>query len=280
MGGARKMLKCVLTIAGSDSGAGAGIQADLKTMAAQGVYGLTVITAVTAQNTMAVEKFQLLPVEMVEAQIDTVLQDFEVAAVKTGMLGNAEIVAAVAAKIKQYRLKNVVVDPVMVAKSGDYLLEEGAQKAMQEQLFPLARLITPNLPEAETFCGGSIEDLHDMREAARQLFAMGPAFVLLKGGHFRHDVELTDLLYDGKTFYYYRAPRIETKNTHGTGCTFASAIASNLAGGRAVPSAVWAARKYLQKIVAFGLELGHGNGPMDHFLTWGKNKGKGGQHYV
>lgn len=280
MGRGSRMTKCVLTIAGSDSGAGAGIQADLKTMVARGVYGLTAITAITAQNTMAVEQFQLLSTEMIAAQIDAVLQDFEVAAVKTGMLGNAEIVAAVAAKLKQYRLKNVVVDPVMVAKSGDYLLEEGAGKAMQEKLFPLATLITPNLPEAEAFCGGSIEDLHDMQEAARQLFEMGPAFVLLKGGHFHHDLVLTDLLYDGNIFYYYRAPRIKTKNTHGTGCTFASAIASHLARGLAVPTAVWTARKYLQEIVAHDLGLGHGNGPMDHFLAWKKGRRKGGLNHV
>jgi hydroxymethylpyrimidine/phosphomethylpyrimidine kinase len=274
------MLKCVLTIAGSDSGAGAGIQADLKAMAAQGVYGLTALTAVTAQNTMAVEKFQLLPIEMVKAQIDAVLQDFEVAAVKTGMLGSAEIVAAVAEKIKQYRLQNVVIDPVMVAKSGDYLLEKDAQKAMQEQLFPLASLITPNLPEAEAFYGAAIKDLDDMKEAARHLFARGPSFVLLKGGHLRQGRELVDLLYDGEAFSFYRAPRIETKNTHGTGCTFASAIAANLARGRAVPSAVWAARRYLQEIVAYDLGLGHGSGPMDHFLPWRKDRGKGAQRFV
>jgi hydroxymethylpyrimidine/phosphomethylpyrimidine kinase len=264
--------KCVLTIAGSDSGAGAGIQADLKTMAAQGVYGLSAITAITAQNTVSVEKFQVLPPEMVEAQINAVLHDFPVAAVKIGMLGNAEVINVVAATLKRHRIRKVILDPVMVAKSGDLLLERGAQEALREKLIPLALLITPNIPEAEVLCGHPIKKPDDRKAAARTLHRMGASFVLLKGGHLPGGREVTDLLYDGERYYYYRAPRIVTKNTHGTGCTYASAIAAHLVLGKTVPLAVKAAREYLQSILPNGLNIGHGHGPMDHFSAGG---GKG-----
>ena len=263
----KKLPKCVLTIAGSDSGAGAGIQADLKAMAAQWVYGLSAITAITAQNTVGVEKVQMLPPEIVAAQIDAVLNHFPVDAVKTGMLGNAEIIRAVAAGLKQHNIRKVVLDPVMVAKSGDLLLERGAQEALQEELFPLALLITPNIPEAEVLCGHPIKTPADLKAAARFLYALGPSFVLLKGGHLTGGDEVVDTLFDGERYYYYRAPRIITKNTHGTGCTFASAIAAYLALGRTVPLAVKAAREYLQKIIPYGLNIGHGHGPLDHFST-------------
>ena len=257
---------CVLTVAGSDSGAGAGIQADLKAMAAQGVYGLTAITAITAQNTLAVEKAEVLSAALVEAQIDAVLQDFPVNVVKTGMLGNAEIVEVVAAKLKQYGITKVVIDPVMVAKSGDALLAEGAQRALREKLLPMALLITPNIPEAGVLCGWPIEDEKALREAAHFLHRQGPAFVLLKGGHFQEGAaEITDVLFDGRNFFYYRAPRIVTRNTHGTGCTFAAAIAAHLARGKTIPLAVKAARDYLQKIMPHGLQLGQGYGMLDHF---------------
>jgi len=259
------MMKCVLIIAGSDSGAGAGIQADLKTVASRGLYGTTAITAITAQNTTGVEKVQLLKGEMVAAQLDAVIEDFPVDAVKTGMLGNEEIVQVVAERIKRCRLPKVVVDPVMVAKSGDSLLEERARQAILEELFPAALLITPNLPEAEMLCGGSIKTTSDMKEAARSLREQGPAFILLKGGHLLEGEDLVDVLYDGRKFYYYRAPRVETRNNHGTGCTYASAIACGLARGKPVPLAVRDARIYLQRILPFGPGLGKGSGPMNHF---------------
>ncbi len=257
---------CALTIAGSDSGAGAGIQADLKSMAAQEVYGLTAITAITAQNTVGVEKAEVLPAALVEAQIDAVLRDFPVSAVKTGMLGNAEIVKVVASKLRQYRLSKIVVDPVMVAKSGDPLLAEGAQKALREELLPAALVVTPNIPEAEILCGWPIQDWGALQEAARYLYQQGPSFVLIKGGHYaEQEAMLTDVLFDGQKFYYYRASRIRTKNTHGTGCTYAAAIAAHLALGKTVPLAVGAARLYLQAIIPHGLPLGMGHGPLDHF---------------
>ncbi len=260
-----------MTIAGSDSGAGAGIQADLKAMAAQGTYGLTVITAVTAQNTMGVDRFEVMTPQLVEAQMDAVLQDFPVAAVKTGMLGNAAIVEVVAAKLKQYALRRIVADPVMVAKGGDSLLAADAQTAMREKLLPLALVITPNIPEAEVLCGQKINDIGDMKEAAQILHGRGSAFVLLKGGHMQGgDDLLTDVLFDGKMFYYYRARRINTKNTHGTGCTYASAVAACLALGYPVPRAVMKARCYLQGILPWDPALGKGHGPMDHFALWRK----------
>ncbi len=260
-----KMPKCVLIIAGSDSGAGAGIQADLKTAAARGVYGMTAITAITAQNTTGVEKVQLLEGEMVGAQVDAVTRDFPVDAVKTGMLGSEEIVRVIAERARRNQWPKVVVDPVMVAKSGDPLLEEDARLAIRQELFPLALVITPNIPEAEMLCGITIESIADMREAARTLHRQGPAFVLLKGGHLREGKELVDVLFDGKKFYYYRAARVETRNNHGTGCTYASAIAAGLAMGETVPLAVRNARIYLQAILPFGFGLGKGSGPMNHF---------------
>lgn len=263
-------MPCVLTVAGSDSGAGAGIQADLKAMAAQGVYGLSVITAVTAQNTLGVDRFQVLSPPLVEAQLDTVLRDFPVTVVKTGMLGNAAIVAVVAAKLRRYRLHNLVLDPVMVAKSGDSLLEKDTQEAIRDKLLPLSLVITPNIPEAEVLSGRAITCVEDMKIAARLLQAMGPAFVLIKGGHLQggHDDELTDLLFDGEKYYYYRARRINTRHTHGTGCTYASAIAAHLALGRSLPRAVMEARSYLQSILPWPPGLGGGSGPMDHFAAW------------
>lgn len=259
------MMQCVLSIAGSDSGAGAGIQADLKTMAALGVYGLTAITAVTAQNTLGVRDFQVLERSLVEAQIDAVMEDFPIAAVKTGMLGNAEIVEAVAEKMKQYRVARLVVDPVMMAKSGDALLEAGARRALASELLPLALLVTPNIPEAEVLSGITVQTLAAMKKAARLIRRQGPRFVLVKGGHLENGDALTDLLFDGEQYFFYRAPRVRTPNTHGTGCTYASAIAAYRALGYNVPTAVKHARSYLQAILSVGLNLGKGHGPMDHF---------------
>lgn len=261
-------LPCVMTIAGSDSGAGAGIQADLKAMSALGVYGLTVITAVTAQNTLGVERFEIMAPGLVGAQLDAVFQDFPVSAVKTGMLGNAATVEVVTAKLREYGVRRLVADPVMVAKSGDSLLAEDTQAAIRELLLPLSLLITPNIPEAEVLCGEQIGNIKDMKKAARILRKMGPAFVLIKGGHLEGEDVLTDVLFDGTNFYYYKAYRIDSKNTHGTGCTYASAIAACLARGYAVPKAVMKARSYLQGILQHDPELGRGHGPMDHFALW------------
>ncbi len=259
------MLKCVLTIAGSDSGAGAGIQADLKAISAQGgTYGLTAITAVTAQNTLGVDSFVVLSPQMVEAQVEAVMRDFPVAAVKTGMLGSEEVVNAVAAVLGRHGVRRVVVDPVMVAKSGDPLLEESARAAVQEKLLPLALVVTPNIPEAAVLCQDSINSVDDMKEAAVMLHKMGPPYVLLKGGHLGGRL-LVDILFDGEKHYYYRAPRVQTRDTHGTGCTYASAIAAHAALGRTVPLAVKAAREYLQAILPRSPRLGQGSGPMDHF---------------
>ncbi len=262
---AQSMIKCVLSIAGSDSGAGAGIQADLKTMAALGVYGLTAVTAVTAQNTVGVARYQLLDRALVEAQIDMLVDDFPVDAVKTGMLGSEDIVRAVAEKIKQHGLRKLVVDPVMVAKSGDALLVEGARLALQKKLLPLALLVTPNIPEAEMLSEMVIETPSDMQKAARLIHGQGPSFVLLKGGHLPGSGLLTDILFDGEQYFFYRASRVETRSTHGTGCTYASAIAAYLARRCNVPTAVKRARTYLQAILPADLRLGKGHGPMDHF---------------
>lgn len=257
--------RCVLTIAGSDSGAGAGIQADLKAMAAHGIYGLTAITAVTAQNTVEVTDFQVMPADLVEKQIDAVMQDFPVAAVKTGMLASEEIIETVAERMKRYGVQNLVVDPVMVAKSGDQLLKAGAEASLCKKLFPVACLITPNMPEAEAICGFPVRSQGEMKKAARKLHQMGPSLVLVKGGHSRETGALVDILFDGKRFYAFRAARIDTRNTHGTGCTYASAIASGLAMGYSPPVAIKRARHYLQRTLALSLQLGKGHGPLGHF---------------
>lgn len=263
-------LRCVLSVAGSDSGAGAGIQADLKTMAAQGVYGLTVVTAVTAQNTMGVDRFQILSPDLVSAQMEAIFRDFPVAAVKTGMLGNEDVVEVVSSTLRRYRIRNIVVDPVMVAKSGDLLLERDTQLAIQKKLFPLSTVITPNIPEAEALCGEEITGIEQMKKAARVLHASGPSYVLLKGGHLQNGELMTDLLYDGHRFFYYNAPRIISTDTHGTGCTYASAIAAQLALGLPVFLAVFNARRYLQATLPCSPGLGRGSGPMDHFACWRK----------
>jgi hydroxymethylpyrimidine/phosphomethylpyrimidine kinase len=252
-----------LTIAGSDSGGGAGIQADLKTFAAFGVYGTSAITAVTAQNTVGVTAVQALPAEIVTAQIEAVASDIGADAVKTGMLATSAIVEAVAAAIEALDLPNVIVDPVMIAKSGDRLLDAEAHAAMHGELFPRARLITPNIPEAEAFSGLTIRSLADARDAAKRLHAHGPRAVLVKGGHLPGD-EVVDVLYDGHTLREFRGPRIPGPNTHGTGCTFASAIAAGLALGLDLERAIADAREYLAGAIAHGPAIGFGHRPLDH----------------
>jgi hydroxymethylpyrimidine/phosphomethylpyrimidine kinase len=252
-----------LTIAGSDSGGGAGIQADLKTFFAFGVYGTSAITAITAQNTRGVTAVQSLPAELVTAQIEAVASDIGADAVKTGMLATAAIVEAVAAAIEALDLPNVVVDPVMVAKSGDRLLDEEAYAAMCAELFPRAMVVTPNIPEAEAFAGLAIRTAEDVREAARRLHRRGPRFVLVKGGHLPGD-EVVDVLFDGHGFREFRGPRVEGPNTHGTGCTFAAAIAAQLALGLDLGEAIAGARDYLAGAIAHGPAVGFGHRPLDH----------------
>src|SRR3972149_3156142 len=224
----------VLTIAGSDSSAGAGIQADLKTFAALGVYGTC---AITAQNTLGVGAVQEMPPGIVAAQIDAVVTDIRPDAGKTGMLASAPIIEVVAAKAREHGLPNLVVDPVMVAKTGDRLLREDAVVALRELLIPLATVVTPNLPEAEALTGRPVQSDEDVRRAAEEIVRLGARAVVVKGGH-RVSGEAVDVLYDGKAFREYSAPRIETASTHGTGCTFASAIAAGLARGMPLADAV------------------------------------------
>ena len=259
----------VLTVAGSDSGAGAGIQADLKTFAALGVYGTSAITAITAQNTLGVTAVQEVPPGMVAAQIDAVVADIRPDAVKTGMLASAPIIEVVAAKVREHGLPNLVVDPVMVAKSGDRLLREDAVAALRDLLLPLCAVVTPNLPEAEVLAGHSIGSDEDARRAAEEIVGLGAGAVVVKGGH-RGTPEAVDILYDGNDFREYSAPRIDTTSTHGTGCTFASAIAAYLARGEPLAEAVGQAKEYLTEALRHAYPIGGGHGPVHHFYRWWK----------
>jgi hydroxymethylpyrimidine kinase/phosphomethylpyrimidine kinase len=256
-------MKRVLTIAGSDSSGGAGIQADLKAITLLGGYGMSVLTALTAQNTVGVQAIHEIPASFVERQIDSVLSDIGADAVKTGMLANAGIIEVVARKIKQYGVRKVVVDPVMVAKSGDALLREEARGVLIKKLLPLATVVTPNLPEASVLCGFKVTSLERMKKAAHRIHRMGPKYVVLKGGHLEGTA--IDLLYDGKKFEEMKAARIISKNTHGTGCTFASAIATLLAHGEPVPESVRKAKTFITLAIQSGLELGKGQGPTNPF---------------
>jgi hydroxymethylpyrimidine/phosphomethylpyrimidine kinase len=257
-------MRAVLTIAGSDSGGGAGIQADLKTFAALGVYGTSAITAVTAQNTVGVDAVAMIETSIVTAQIEAVAGDITIHATKTGMLGTSAIVEAVAAAIAELDLPNVVVDPVMIAKSGDRLVDDEGVRSMQLELLPRARVVTPNIPEAEVLSGGRITSLADAAEAARRIHDMGPTAVIVKGGHAAGD-EIVDLLFDGRRCHELRTARIQTRNTHGTGCTFASAMAAYLALGRPVLEAATEAQAYVVGAIRHGLSIGRGHGPLDHF---------------
>ena len=265
-------MKVVLTVAGSDSGGGAGIQADLRTFAAHGVHGTSAITAVTAQNSVAVLDWVALEPRMVVAQMEAVASDMNVAAVKTGMLATAAIVSAVAEAIERLALPLVVVDPVMVAKSGDRLLDRDAETAYREQLLPLATVVTPNLPEAEALLGHRVRTLDEMREAARALRAMGPRAVVVKGGHLEGDA--VDVFWDGARLEDLPAPRIATSNTHGTGCTYSAAIAARLALGEPLLDAVRGAKAYLTEAIRRSYSVGRGHGPVDHMhpLTSGAKR--------
>jgi hydroxymethylpyrimidine/phosphomethylpyrimidine kinase len=254
-----------LTIAGSDSGAGAGIQADLKTFAALGVYGLSALTAVTAQNTLGVRAVQDIAPEIVAAQINAVMEDIGADAAKTGMLSSPAIIERVAARIRHWQLR-VVVDPVMVAKGGDPLLQPEAVDTLRTMLLPLAEVVTPNLPEAEVLTGRTLVTLDDMRAAARAIHALGARHVVVKGGH--RAAEPVDVYFDGERFVELRAARIETPHTHGTGCTFSAAIAALLARGLSVEDAVRGAKEYITEAIRHAPGLGHGHGPVGHFWQW------------
>jgi hydroxymethylpyrimidine/phosphomethylpyrimidine kinase len=258
-----KSVRKALTIAGSDSGAGAGIQADLKTFAALGVYGTSAITAVTAQNTLGVTRVLALDPSLVAAQIDAVVDDIGAHALKTGMLANAEIIEIVAKKITEHRLKNLVVDPVMVATSGDLLIEKNAVTALRARLVPLAAAVTPNIPETEELIGMTLRTPEDIEEAARRIVSLGAKTVIIKGGHRKGPA--VDVFYDGKKFRALSAPRIRTKNTHGTGCTFSAAITAHLARGEAIDRAVALAKNYVTAALRKNFTIGAGHSPVHHF---------------
>ena len=255
-------MKKVLTIAGSDCSGGAGIQADLKTMLANGVYGMSVITALTAQNTMGVRAVEHLSSEFLKAQIDAVFEDITPDAVKTGMIPSGELVRVIAERMRFYGVKNLVVDPVMVATSGADLSNGESVKALTESLIPLSALVTPNVPEAEVLSGLKIKSEEDMKAAAEKISSGCGCSVLIKGGHSKGNADDV-LLYDGR-FYIFGMQKIDNQNTHGTGCTLSSAIACNLAKGLAVPDAVEKAKKYITGAIREGLDIGHGRGPLDH----------------
>ncbi len=255
-----------MTIAGSDSGAGAGVQADLKTFAALGVYGASVLTAITAQNTMQVTAVHEIPIDVITAQIQAVLSDMGANAVKTGMLSSSAIIDAVAGELKLAGVERLVVDPVMVAKSGDSLLRSDAVEALKTQLLPLATVVTPNIPEAEVLTGMSIQGREEALQAAEAILGMGPKVVVVKGGHLEGPA--TDLFYDGEGVRELHASRIDTKNTHGTGCTFASAVAAGLASGLEPWDAVVQAKNFITEAIQNAYAVGQGHGPVNHFYRW------------
>jgi hydroxymethylpyrimidine/phosphomethylpyrimidine kinase len=252
-----------MTIAGSDSGAGAGIQADLKTFAALGVYGTSVLTAVTAQNTLEVLAIAEVPEEVIALQIDGVIEDIGADAAKTGMLSSAAIIDVVATRIEAWGIEKLVVDPVMVSKSGNRLLQEDAIEELKRLLLPLAMVVTPNLPEAEVLSGQTIQTEIHAKEAAMKISALGPKFVVIKGGH-RFDAPI-DIVYDGRSFYEFPAERIDTQNTHGTGCTFSAPIAARLAKGRAPLDAIGDAKAYVTNALRTSYRIGNGHSPVNHF---------------
>ncbi|MFL6558974.1 MAG: bifunctional hydroxymethylpyrimidine kinase/phosphomethylpyrimidine kinase [Bacillus sp. (in: firmicutes)] len=267
-------MKKALTIAGSDSGGGAGIQADLKTFQELGVFGMSALTAVTAQNTLGVHGVYPMTVEAVVKQIQAIGDDIGADAVKTGMLFNAEIIEAVSVQLKHYQVENVVVDPVMIAKGGASLLQMEAISAMKNYLLPLAKVITPNIPEAEVLTDMEIRTVEDKHEAARRLNKLGVKNVVIKGGHDENESESIDFLFDGKEFYTFTSKRIQTKNTHGTGCTFSAVITAELAKGASIYEAVLKAKDFIQAAIEDQLEIGQGHGPTNHWAYGKRNIAK------
>ena len=256
-----------MTIAGSDSGGGAGIQADLKTFQALHVYGTSALTAITAQNTVGVQGVHEIPTGIIAAQIDAIVDDIGVDAAKTGMLSSPEIIVTVADRIRHWRIERLVVDPVMVAKSGDRLLREDAVASLLDELLPLALVVTPNLPEAEVLVGHALESDTQIRDAARQIVDFGVRSVVVKGGHRGGDA--VDVFYDGQMFEEFASVRFATPNTHGTGCTFSAAIAAELARGAALRDAVATAKHFITEAIRHAVPLGHGHGPVAHDWSLG-----------
>ena len=260
-------MRVALTIAGSDSSGGAGVQADLKTFAAHGVYGLSAITAVTAQNTLGVTCFEAISSDLVTAQIEAVVSDLGVHAAKTGMLANAAIVEAVAAAVADLEIPLLVVDPVMIAKSGDALIDDEAVAAMKAELLARARVVTPNIPEAEVLSGIPIRSEDDRRRAARTIADLGAAAVIIKGGHLPSPDTVVDLLFEHDRFHEFEAERVKGTATHGTGCTFAAALAAQLALGNSLDAAIPLAQQYVAGAIRNASGLGRGHGPMNHFWS-------------
>lgn len=264
-------MKNLLTIAGSDSCGGAGIQADIKTFSALGTYGMSVITAVTAQNTKGVLEVRDMDTGIVQSQINCLYDDIQIHGVKIGMVSSIEIIDAIAVCLKQRGAVNIVVDPVMVSKSGCHLLKPESKDELIKMLFPLAEVVTPNLFEAEVITGDKIDNLAQMEKAAVKIHELGAKNVVVKGGHLTGDA--VDVLYDGRSFYYISGTRIDTKNTHGTGCTFSSAIAAHIAKGYDVLEAVKLSKEYINGAIENSIELGHGAGPTNHFYSLYKRAG-------
>lgn len=266
-------MKTVLSIAGSDCSGGAGIQADLKTCSAHGVFGMSVIVSVVAENTSRVIDIQDISPDMIEKQFDAVFEDIEVDGVKVGMLSKPDCMRAVSGKLREYKPDNLVVDPVMYAKGGAPLMAPDSIDLFIKEIIPLSYVLTPNIPEAEKISGMEIKTVSDMKKACRAVFEMGARNVLVKGGHSIGDAE--DILFDGKEFYSFKTKRIDTKNTHGTGCTLSSAIAANLALGKEVYEAVSCAKDYITVAIEHSLEIGKGHGPTNHFYELYKKAGIG-----
>ncbi|WP_214742276.1 MULTISPECIES: bifunctional hydroxymethylpyrimidine kinase/phosphomethylpyrimidine kinase [unclassified Exiguobacterium] len=260
----------VLTIAGSDSGGGAGIQADLKTFQELGVFGTSVITAITAQNTLGVHGIETISSEMITKQLDAVADDFQITACKTGMLVDAERIEAVANALERHRFEHVVVDPVMVAKGGASLLQESAVEALRTKLLPQATVVTPNIPEAEVLAGMTIRTEADRMKAAQAIQHLGVDVVIIKGGHTEEE-DAVDLIMTGTEAFQVKAPRIQTKDTHGTGCTFSAALTAELAYGKTLRQAVVDAKQFIHQAITHGLSLGQGHGPTNH---WGHRLAK------
>ena len=256
-----------LTIAASDSGGGAGTQADIKSMHANGVYALSVVIALTAQNTKTITKVYAIPREIISAQIDTLFDDFTITATKTGMLYSADIVEIVSEKLRAFKVDNLVVDPVMISSEGRELLAPDAILRMTQVLFPLATLVTPNIPEAEVLAKMKITTQDDVKEAAGRIHKFGCQNVLIKGGHLELS-PTTDLLYDGHSYTTFQGEFIDTPNTHGTGCTYSAAITAQLALGKCLPDAVMIAKCYITEAIRHSLSIGHGNGPIHHFYRF------------
>ncbi len=262
-------MRKALTIAGSDPSGGAGVQADLKTMSALGVYGMSVIVSVVAENTARVISVEDISPRVISDQIDAVFEDIFPDAVKVGMLSSEEVMRTVAAKLAEYRPQHIVIDPVMYAKNGAPLMQEDAIDSLISLIVPVATVLTPNIPEAEKITGMRISTIDDMKKAGEKIVSMGAKAALVKGGHYIGDA--SDVLFDGSDFHIYTTKRINTKNTHGTGCTLSSAIASNLALGYPLPESIKRAKDYVTGAIEHALDIGKGNGPTNHFYALWRN---------